>query len=637
MLPESLLQAERLTLGVLLCGVAALAFSDFVSPAYWLLVMGASLLRLTIGPRFRLSEMHASLLGWAGFFWVGLELAFGRAWIVAFTDFLLILSLAVCVEAPTPRNHLHRLITGLFLILAGSVLTDSVLYALPLAGFLLLMWRACRRLYGLGPGPGPGEGFAGTDLPLGGWRPDLRAFAAMLIAATLLFFLVPRAGPGLMLKNVQPKMAASGFSDTVELGDFARWLDPAVAMRVEAPGMKPSRARVFLQGRYWRGIALSRFDGKNWRQVVDPLYHHFRPHQSAMITQGRSGQVVSVYREAVEHPYIMLPDGILRVNDLPQQAGLTANASLKFRRTPQRRLRLLMVLGKAGSDNAMRPPVAEEKQKPESEVIAQWSRQTIRGATNVTVQAERLTQALKGWAYNLDTSIDEQHPVEHFLLKSRSGHCEMFASALALSMRSLGIPARVVNGYYGGEWNDMGGFLLIRQQHAHAWVEAWVNERWQRFDPTPASRWALSGVRFIQWDHAWETVRLAWYRYVLEFQNEDRGVLLGRLKSWFKAYGGWLVVSLVLAFMFWRGFLFAGRRVRPGRNTAWRLLDRWLGRHGVGRVTSQPLRLVPLPQDIDVRLWRGFVVAWETQAYGIVAPWSSRELKRQLRALSPTA
>jgi len=630
---ETLLQAERLTLGVLSCGVAALAFSDFVSPAYWLLATGAILLRLAIGPRFRLTEIHASLLGWAGFFWVGLELVFGRAWIVAFTDFLLILSLAVCVEAPTPRNHLHRLITGLFLILAGSVLTDSVLYALPLAGFLLLMWRACRRLYGIGTG----EGFIGADLSLGSWQPDLRTFAAMLTAAAVLFFLIPRTGPGLMFRNVQPKMVASGFSDTVELGDFARQLDPVVAMRVEAPGMNSSRAKGLLRGRYWRGVALSRFDGKNWRQVADPLHHHFRPHQPVIVTQGQNGQVIAVYREAVEHPYIMLPDGILRVNDLPQPAGLTANASLKFNRVPQRRLRLEMMLGKADFDEVMRSPVMEERRKPESGVIAHWSLQAIQGATNAAVQAERLTQRLKGWSYNLDTPIDEQHPVEHFLLKSRSGHCEMFASALALSMRSLGIPARVVNGYYGGEWNDIGGFLLIRQQHAHAWVEAWVDGHWQRFDPTPASRWALSGVRFIQWDHAWETVRLAWYRYVLEFQNEDRGALLGWLKKRLKVYGGWLVVSLVLAFMFWRGFSFAGRRVRPGRNTAWRLLDRWLGRHGVGRVTSQPLRLVPLPQDIDVRLWRGFVADWEAQVYGIVEPWSRRELKRQLRALSPTA
>jgi len=630
MLAETRIQTERLTLGILLCGVVALAFSDFVSPVYWLLVMGVSLLRLVIGPRFSLSEMHASLLGWGGFFWVGLELAFGRPWVVAFTDFLLILSLAVCVEAATPRNHLHRLITGLFLILAGSVLTDSVLYALPLVVFLLLMWRACRRLYGIGLG----SGFAGADLPIGGWQPDFRAFVSILVAAALLFFFVPRTESGLMFKNVQPKMEVSGFSDAVELGDFARKLNPAVAMRVEAPGQNPKQARVFLQGRYWRGVALSRFDGKNWRREADPLRRDFQPHHSAMIAHGKNGQVVAVYREPVEHPFIMLPDGVLSVNDLPQQAGLTANGSLKFRRVPQRRLRLNMRLEKADFAGARRPPTIAEKQVPESNVIAHWALQTVRSATHATVQAARLTQTLKGWEYNLDTPIDSSHPVEHFLLESHSGHCEMFASALALSMRSLGIPARVVNGYYGGEWNDMGGFLLIRQQHAHAWVEAWVGRHWQRFDSTPASRWALTGVRFVQWNHAWETVRLAWDRYVLEFQNEDRSKLLGWLKHQGTAYGGWLTALFVLAFVLWRFFLFAERWQRFDRNKAWSLINRWLARHGVERVTSQPLRLVPLPQSVDIGRWYDFVTNWEAQAYGIESPWNAREIKRQLRALS---
>ncbi len=93
MASRALRQAERLTLGVLLAGVAALALSDFVSPGYWLLATGASLARLAAGPRLRVTEMQASLIGWAGFAWTGAELVMGRSWIVAFTDFLLILSL----------------------------------------------------------------------------------------------------------------------------------------------------------------------------------------------------------------------------------------------------------------------------------------------------------------------------------------------------------------------------------------------------------------------------------------------------------------------------------------------------------------------------------------------------------------
>ena len=540
---ETLVQAERLTLVVLFCGVIALAFSDFVSPAYWLLAMATIFVRWGLGPRFCLSEMLASLLGWAGFFWVGLELIFGRALIVAFTDFMLILALAVTVEAPTPRNHLHRLITGLFLVLAGSVLTDSVLYALPLAGFLLLMWRACRRLYGIG--------LIGGDLPLSGWRADVKAFAAMAAATLALFFLVPRTGPGIMLKNVQPKMEVSGFSNEVELADFARLLDPAVVMRVEAPGMRPERARIFLQGRYWRGVALSHFGGGRWQQVGDVLQRRWIQHQTAGLGGRRSGREIEVYREAVDHSYIMRPDGMQRLLDSPQQTGLTVNGSMKFIPAPRRRLRLRMVLNGRDGPEDLRPPLDEEKRPTGSQVISSWAKGVIGNASDPEVRIERLTETLKGWTYDLEAPIDRARPVEHFLLESRRGHCEMFASALALAARSLDIPARVVNGYYGGEWNDVGGFLLIRQQHAHAWVEAWVRGRWRRYDPTPSSRWALSGVRFVQWNHVWESVRLAWYRYVLEFQNEDRGALLKWTRRWLAAHGLWLAAALVVLSACW--------------------------------------------------------------------------------------
>jgi len=133
----ALLRAERLTLAVLMCGIAALALSDFVSPFYWLLSVAAALLRLWRGPALQLSEMQASIVGWLGFGWVTLELLFGRELIVAFSDFLLILSFAIVVEAARPRNHLHRMLVGLFLILAAAVPTDSVLYVVSL---LLMMW-----------------------------------------------------------------------------------------------------------------------------------------------------------------------------------------------------------------------------------------------------------------------------------------------------------------------------------------------------------------------------------------------------------------------------------------------------------------------------------------------------------------
>ena len=143
-------RTERLTLAVLVSGVAALALSDFVSPIYWFMVAIVATLRWWRGSNFALTEMQASMIGWVGFIWVGLELLSGRAWAIAFSDFMLILSLAVTVEAATPRNHLHRLLTATFLILAAAVLTDSFLFVVPLTAWLWFMWRSAACLYAQG-------------------------------------------------------------------------------------------------------------------------------------------------------------------------------------------------------------------------------------------------------------------------------------------------------------------------------------------------------------------------------------------------------------------------------------------------------------------------------------------------------
>jgi len=76
----------------------------------------------------------------------------------------------------------------------------------------------------------------------------------------------------------------------------------------------------------------------------------------------------------------------------------------------------------------------------------------------------------------------EGKPVLTFLFKTHKGWCEHFASALTLLLRSAGIPARFVGGYYGGTWNNTGNYYLVRQKDAHAWVEYWNGKNWQTID-----------------------------------------------------------------------------------------------------------------------------------------------------------
>lgn len=618
-------RAERLTLGVLGSGVAALALSDFVSPVYWLIVALAMLGRWWIGPAMRLSEMQASFIGWFGFLWVLLELFLGRALVIAFTDFLLILALAVTVEAATPRNHLHRMLVGLFLMLAGAVVTDSVLYALPLAAMLWFVWRAAACLYGIGL---PGGGLTAT--PIGQEWPLMLAMAAMTAA---IFFTLPRFEFHSLLQPTQPRIELSGFSDSVRLGDFARELDRRVVLRVEAvdEAARDSVMRLMI-GRYWRGVVLEQFNGHGWQQrpgrASQPL-----PASRPLLLSDQGGVQIALYREASDHPYVPMPQGVSAIGPWSERARVDAMGIVRFDRAPARRLRLPMTVASPQALPAMREPIPAERDRSQvPAAVRDWVGRITAGARDKQAALAAVATELKGWRYDLNAAIDQEQPLTSFLARRR-GHCELYATALALAARELGFPSHVVNGYLGGEWNDVGHFLLIRQLHAHSWVEVWDGGRWHTMDATPPGRPATEDASSA-FERFWESVRMGWYRYVLEFRDSDRMATLLAVWGAFKSMLPWLVATAGLLVLVGRL-----RRLRFGRHPGrserlWRRLDRWLLRHGIERQAWQTLRSLPTPDGCDDDRWAAFVRDWEVQAYGDGAAWGRRELARRIGALS---
>ena len=89
--------------------------------------------------------------------------------------------------------------------------------------------------------------------------------------------------------------------------------------------------------------------------------------------------------------------------------------------------------------------------------------------------------------YSLQLSWDPgEQPLSTFLFEARSGHCEYFASSMAIMLRTVGIPTRIVNGFLPGEYNSIGGSYIVRQSDAHSWVEVYApGKGWLEFDPTP--------------------------------------------------------------------------------------------------------------------------------------------------------
>ena len=190
--------------------------------------------------------------------------------------------------------------------------------------------------------------------------------------------------------------------------------------------------------------------------------------------------------------------------------------------------------------------------------------------------------------YTLEPPRLERDSVDDFLFNTRRGFCEHFASAFTMLARAAGIPARVVTGYQGGEFNPMGGYFVVRQSDAHAWTEVWLEDRgWVRVDPTAAvapqrveagglyaaladedvpgrlvrESAFLSRIRF-----AWDAANTLWNDQVVEFGEAEQRRLLSRLGfddvSW-EALGVALSASLLLFFIGLSAYLTL--RFRPRR------------------------------------------------------------------------
>ncbi len=143
---------------------------------------------------------------------------------------------------------------------------------------------------------------------------------------------------------------------------------------------------------------------------------------------------------------------------------------------------------------ARRNYITDELQIKLPKLVAKTRQLTTNGGRAIEPEerVQRIMEFLSadnGFRYSLTltrTSADLD-PIEDFLFETKTGHCEYFASACTLMLQACGVPARMVNGYYGSEFNSLNGKNEVRQHHAHSWVEAWVNDRWVTLDPTPGA------------------------------------------------------------------------------------------------------------------------------------------------------
>src|SRR6185503_4403191 len=163
--------------------------------------------------------------------------------------------------------------------------------------------------------------------------------------------------------------------------------------------------------------------------------------------------------------------------------------------------------------------------------ISQLAHEITRNAPNPYDKARAIETYLKtNFRYTLELKGDDDDPLSDFLFETREGHCEYFATAMAIMLRTLEIPARIVNGFQMGEYNELNNMYTVRESDAHSWVEAYFprSDSWIEFDPTPAAGindYSAGGLLARLRKYA-DAMEVFWLDYIVTLDSEEQASIM---------------------------------------------------------------------------------------------------------------
>ncbi|MDX1501719.1 MAG: DUF3488 and transglutaminase-like domain-containing protein, partial [Thermoanaerobaculia bacterium] len=447
------------------------------------------------------------------------------------------------------QDKWHAMLAIFFLFLASmgsSVHPSVVVYQVVILG--LSIWTLTR--FAGYHEAARAEAEARSRPPLGSFA--VGATALTVVVAIPLFVLLPRlrqpylVAPGVAGGGGQ----ATGFSERVTLDTIGRVrTSSAVAFRFSFEGPPPDLPEL-----RFRMAVFETFDGNAWyqeaagnrlmRRAVGGFFE---------LGPGRPRSWMQVWMRPTPLARLPLPQQTIWL-DVPAPAVLvdsTGAVSLLAQPTSA-------VAYRAGL--ARRPPLAwsvfeepppslaERNVTEASPRLARLAAEVAGAAAGPAETAERIEHHLiREYGYSLELLPGrEDRPIDRFLFETRQGHCEYFASAMVLMLRTQGVPARLVTGYWGAEFNPLQEYFIVRQSNAHAWVEAYLpDEGWRVFDPTPAA--GLPAAGDVDWRRlalqAYDYLLFRWDRYVLTYGFSDQAGVFLRLRGlwqslWERLAGG---------------------------------------------------------------------------------------------------
>ena len=321
------------------------------------------------------------------------------------------------------------------------------------------------------------------------WQLGLRLLLQSLPLMTVLFLLIPHLGPMWRIPDI--KSATTGLNEEVTPGDIAQLSrSSALAFRASFDGPLPPENQ-----RYWRALVHEEFDGKTWR-VAPSLRQWYQQQTNPFTAATPLKQLIhwqgpsSTYRLIVEpsnQHWLYSLDLSRPDND---DALLTPVMSLYSPKLLQQKKQIpLSYFPQTTFSSQLTPYVRQiNLQLPQGNPQVRTLAAELRlnnSDDREFAQATMRYLASHGFSYTLEPpTLQGSDQIDDFMFGSRRGFCAHFASSFTFLMRAAGIPARMVTGYLGGEYHADDNYLSLYQFDAHAWSEVWLDNRWQRFDPT---------------------------------------------------------------------------------------------------------------------------------------------------------
>lgn len=447
----------------------------------WVVGVGAALLFWRSWITFRGNRMPSRwlLLPIAALAMGGIYLTFktilGQDAGVAMLTLLLAFKL---LEMHAKRDLFVVVFLSFFLILANFLHSQSIATAILMIAAVVVMLTAQLSFQ-----------YTGVVPPFGKRLRSGALIVALAVPLTMvLFVLFPRIQGPLWGMPSDANTGRSGLSDRMTPGNIAKLaLSNEIAFRVKFTDPVPVNPKL-----YWRTIVLDQYDGRTWTRNPS---HRDLSRPATLIVRGPPVRY-QITQEPGSQPWLFaldMPQAAPQLNDNPVR--LTQDRQLLSRRPIDARVRYDVVSypdytlqGDAGPDDLQSWLALPLGYNPRTLQFAANLRKNMHDDT------EKIAAVLSffgnknyNFSYTLEPPLLGRNSVDEFLFVTRAGFCEHYAGAFVVLMRAMGIPARVVTGYQGGEINPVDGFMTVRQSDAHAWAEVWIAQRgWVRIDPTAA-------------------------------------------------------------------------------------------------------------------------------------------------------